>query len=149
MSLNNSITLYPVAATPGTTKSVSIVDTDNGKTVRLLNEGEGFFTRLTTAATTTQENKPIITDRFLIRLDLDKTSNVDPAAVVRASAYLVVSLPRAQFGIDEATGLVQALLQLILQTTGATTPTTTQLAAMFAGSGTADTFLRRILSGEL
>jgi hypothetical protein len=73
--------------------SVSIADTDNGRTVRRYNAGSGAFVELVIARQETNENKGLITDRFLVQ-----RNNLLPDAVtgkpVRASVSLTMSYPR-------------------------------------------------------
>jgi hypothetical protein len=90
---DNALTLYPGDAIAGI--SVSVTDTDNGVTTRQYAAGGGTFTRLTISRQETNENKGLITDRYLVRVDdiiPDPVIVTGPPAVV--TAYQVFALPR-------------------------------------------------------
>jgi hypothetical protein len=91
--LDNSLTLYP--ADTGAGQVLSIIDTDNGVTTRQVNLGGGQFVKITIARSETNENKGLVTDRYLVRVDHvvpDPVISVNPPAVI--SSYNVFALPR-------------------------------------------------------
>lgn len=88
---NNTLTLANVG---GPTHDLSITDTDNGVTTRSINLGGGNSINLTVARTESTENKGVISDRYLVRVDQILTETVSPYAPTKLSAYANLVVPR-------------------------------------------------------
>jgi len=85
---DNAITLSPSGV------SVSIKDTDDGKTVRTYNLGGGNRIDVTISHTESTENKGVLSDRYLIRVDRILTEPTSPYAPTKLSSYIVQVVPR-------------------------------------------------------
>jgi hypothetical protein len=109
--LNNALTAKDHT---GAAITMSLVDTDDGRTIRTLNMGAGNKIDLTIANTESSENKGILSDRFLVRLDMTKVEATSPYAPAKASAYLNIVVPRRpDFDTVEVISLAERLLSLL------------------------------------
>jgi hypothetical protein len=75
-------------------KSVSIIDTDDGKTTRSINLGGGNRLDLIIQRAESTENKGILSDRYNVRIDRILTEATTPYAPTKVSVYLVCVVPR-------------------------------------------------------
>jgi len=135
--LDNALTLRANDGAGSTvTNIVSLTDTDDGRTIRTLNTGGGNKVDLIISVTESTENKGIISDRILIRVDETKVESTSPYAPAKQSAYLVIVAPRRpDFSVQDVQVNVGLCLDLLLG----------------VGSGTnviTPGILARILSGE-
>lgn len=119
-----------------TTHEVSITDTDNGTTARRKALGGGSFLELHVSHTETKENKGVLSDRHLVRVDHIIPDAVDTSKEpVKVSAYVVVVYPRrADVTHAHVYRTVGALLNFLMGTTDAHTSTVNaNLARLFTG----------------
>jgi hypothetical protein len=123
------------------TDSFAVTDLSPGRSVRIgtLNAcTDGPTGQLTIAHSVSNENKPVKTDRVLIRFD----ANIFDAATsqpVVASAYLVCATPRG--AINSIGGADFQMIQLIETLLGVVCVNTSSAAL-------SETMLLRILAGE-
>jgi hypothetical protein len=133
---DNSITLTSDVAVIGGPLGVSITDTDNGRTTRSLLISPGNRIDLTLSRTDSTENRGVISDRYLVRVDRLLTETTTPYAPVKISAYTVLVVPRRP---DVTTDLVGDTYMRMLGVLVDTTP---------LSYGDVSTLLGRLLSGE-
>lgn len=88
---DNTLSLYLDGAVEET---LSVTDTDNGTTTRSINLGGGNALNLTIAHSESTENKGVVSDRYLVRLDEILTETSSPYAPTKASVYQVYVVPR-------------------------------------------------------
>jgi len=74
--------------------SVSIADTDDGRTVRRYNVGGGHFKEIVISRQESNENKVVLTDRYLVQFNWLQPYEADPLKTIRTSASLVIAYPR-------------------------------------------------------
>jgi hypothetical protein len=108
---NNTVNLYPSAEADTDVKVVSLNDTDDGRSVRKINLGGGEFIVLTIGNSESTENKPIINDRHLVRVDHIKPDV--SGKPVTASCYIVVTYPRSGFTHTEMYALASMLIRFL------------------------------------
>ena len=124
-----------------TTGSVSVTDTDNGRTTRRLNAGSGVFQELVIGHQESAENKPLVTDRTLVQRNI-----IQPDAIsgkpVRASVGLTISYPRSGFVHGHLTAACEDLISFLTQSGGVMgTLSAPQITALEAN-------LARLFNGE-
>jgi len=130
------------AITVTSTDSFAVIDVAPGKSVRTGTLGAlTGLTRppvLTIAHSVSNENKPVKTDRCLVRFDVPLWA--PSGQVCNAAAYLVVATPQGCFNDNELTVpyVPLALVQAVIGSIGVS-PTAATLS---------DTNLLRILAGE-
>jgi hypothetical protein len=112
--LANALTVLSFHGGTAVPQTVSLVDTDNGRTVRALNLGGGNKSELIVGVSESTENKGVLSDRYLIRWDDTKTESTSPFAPAKASAYLVIVAPRRpDFTYAEVAAPVEKLISLL------------------------------------
>jgi hypothetical protein len=74
--------------------TVSLVDTDDGKTIRSANFGGGNKVDLMISNAESKENSNVLSDRYLVRVDETVTEVTAPYSPTKISAYLVLVVPR-------------------------------------------------------
>jgi hypothetical protein len=88
---DNAIALH-LGDTGDSVGSVSITDTDNGTTTRRINLGAGQFFTMTVAHSESNEQKPFVSDRHLVRFDREfPDADGKP---LKISVYQVIVCPR-------------------------------------------------------
>lgn len=92
--LDNTLTLKASNGASIETTALSLTDTDDGRTIRTHSFGSGNKVDLTIAVTESTENKGILSDRIMVRVDETKVESTSPYAAAKASAYLVIVAPR-------------------------------------------------------
>jgi len=123
---------------------VSVTDTDNGRSIRSVNLGGGNRIDLTIAHSESSENKGILSDRYLMRMDRTLVESQTPYAATKVSAYLVVVVPRRPDITPVLTG--QTILSLLALLCGTMNPDWTPGEDSLLDS---PGLFGRILSGEL
>jgi hypothetical protein len=116
--------------------SLATIDLSPGRTVRignpnLLNENK---MQLTIAHSVSNDNKPTLTDRTLIRMDASLATS--EAVPLNGYAYLVVGTPRGAFAGPDAYDpllLVGALIGLLSISDSAATLSNVRLKRILAG----------------
>jgi len=137
--LDNNVDLVfeASAGTATTTNSVSLIDTDNGRSVRRKNLGNGIFVDLIISHEEARQKDGLISDRHLVRIDYtipDPVISTAPTAVV--SAYNVLVYPRRSDITHGHVGQVFTALRNLLKdssTHESTTASDAILARLFAG----------------
>jgi hypothetical protein len=120
---------------PGSMPAVSVIDTDNGRTVRRANAGSGIFWELVNSHQESNENKGAITDRFLVQPALIFIDSVS-AKPMRASVSIVSAYPRSpEVNHGTMTELLRAAFAFFIGdlTAGQLTTLSDQAARVFAG----------------
>jgi hypothetical protein len=131
LSVASSISVFATA-------SYAVTDISPGRSVRIASaSGADMPAKLTIAHTVSNENKPVKTDRTLIRLDYTGYSPASAGPVV-ASAYMVVAIPQASLvAIDDnaidASKLVQDLIGVVAVSPSAATLSRANLLRILAG----------------
>jgi hypothetical protein len=137
--LNNTLTLAKNAG--GTTVEASITDTDNGTTTRSAAYGGGNRLDLTISRAESTENKGLLSDRYLVRVDNVLTDPNPPYGPAKLSAYLVLVVPRRP-DVTSAKAVDTVLTLLCLLTNNSFIGETSALSTPLGE------FLTRILNGE-
>jgi hypothetical protein len=127
----------------GAEVDVSIVDTDNGTTVRRYRSGANVW-ELTISTSETKEVKGVLSDRILVRVDryYPSTAFTDTQIPLKCSAYLVLVIPREAANAGAAVPLepAHALISFLIGTA--------DLGAGSAADQDLATNLSRLVSGE-
>jgi hypothetical protein len=100
----------------GSAVALSLIDTDDGKSVRAINLGGGNKLELILSRTDSTENKGVLSDRYLVRMDRTLIESASPYAAAKISAYLVLVVPRRPDAtealvLDTLTDLLDFILQ--------------------------------------
>jgi hypothetical protein len=122
-------------------RNVSLIDTDNGRSKRALNQGGGTFSELAIAHQESAENKPVNTDRHLVRNDLIKE---DPLThkPVKASCQITIVVPRSLVTQAEVETLVTEAINFLI------TGGVADYAGEKVSNGWISPAITRLLSGE-
>lgn len=99
---------------------VSVSDTDNGRTVRRRNLGHGEFQELVIARQESMENKPVITDRYLIQRNLLSTNVGEREKAIRGSVAMTFAYPRQLFVNETLQSMCLDIVSLLCGTISAT-----------------------------
>lgn len=130
-----------------TTSSWSLVNLDGGKSTRVCTEldnnmdansftGGSLKATMTISSATSQENKPIVTDRTMVRIDFTRKVPADPLVNPTGSVYVVLAQPRAEIKVDDMVGAFKILVAALLRVSGNnTTLSTTSLERVLSGEG--------------
>jgi len=126
-------------------KSVSLTDLVSGRSLRRFNASQTARYEFSIAKSNTTENKPVLTSRIVVRADHIVYDNT-LLREVKASAYIVISVPSGTTGPTDPAALVMALIGFISDPAAAdwdtgesVTVTTAQIAST----------TNRLITGEL
>lgn len=141
--LADPLTIRPLvinsaAVSVGTTESYAVIDLSPGRSVRICsatNVGVTYPGKLTIAHSVSNENKPVKTDRILVRFD--NTCYNEAGQELNAYAYAVFGLPHgATDSNQDALGpmlLVQQLCGLLAVSPSANTLSSANMLRVLAG----------------
>jgi hypothetical protein len=91
--------------------------------------------KVTISHSTSSENKPITTDRSLIRIDVTQVAPVDPLVDPTASVYVVFAQPRAVYSRADMVAVFRHLIGLVLFEDTSTTLDGARLMRILNGEG--------------
>lgn len=111
---NNTIQLYPDTSGPSASWTPTLVDTDNGASVREILTSGGNRLQLRLQRTSTKENSTVQTNRYLVRLTRIKPDTNEPLKNVSGFVQLVIGVPQgASVTSAEVVDLVTSLFWLL------------------------------------
>jgi len=127
--LPNTLNLPINTGSITTTAPFSLIDVDNGRSVRIYDAGSGSTHTLTIQRQTTTENKPVGTTRTQLRLEHKKVLEDGSERVAFCS--IVIATPRSgDFTAAELAGCIRGCFALM---SGAVSATTGAYTAWDAG----------------
>jgi len=128
---------------------VAQVPTTGEKTLRRKILSDGSIIELAISHSVSNENKPTITDRAVIRINR-KRVNTETGKDVTASAYLVIASPRGVVTTTETVELVYALLSFFGTSDDGTSNNVAIDTArlVIAELPDVDEVIRRLIAGE-
>lgn len=110
----NPFVLKPSFTSEAQNKNVPRVDTDNGRSTFRLNLGLGHFREVTVSHAISKENKSVLTDRHLVRIDSIKP-DATGLGTIRASVQLVIAHPRADYTNEDMNALCTEMIRFLFE----------------------------------